>query len=1130
MTNITTTSPHCGVSSDIEDRKFAEMLLTGENRVLEMLAKGNPLPNILDSLCRLVEDISPGYLVSILLLDAKENRLKHGAAPNLPNSYTDRVEGYIINNSWGPCGKAAFKRKPVIITDINRCDLSAEYRELAASLEMRACWSTPIVSSSGGLLGTFAIYSREKGGPSSKQQSIIDQMTHLAAIAIERSWAEEKLRRSEAYLTEAQKLSLTGSFSWRPGSGEITWSDETYRIYGYSPAIKPTMELARQRIHPDDLVLFAEQTRKAPLEGKDFEFEHRLLLPGGAVKHVSVVARAAKDDAGKLIEYYGVVMDVTARDLAQQSLESALREMQSLKDHLQMAVDTIPGLVWTALPDGHIDFLNQRWLEYTGLTPDNARGWGWQVAIHPDDVDNLVNHWKSVLKSGRPGETEARLRRFDGAYRWFLFRGVPLYDRSGKLVKWYGQTTDIDERKRVEALLAAEKKLLEMIARGDALPAVLDAFCRFGEELSGGVLVSILLVSDDGKRLRHGAAPNLPRSYTEAIDGGLIGPRAGSCGTAVYRRKTVVVTDIATDPLWHDYRHLALRRGLRACWSAPIFSTTRDVLGTFALYSREATGPTPEQQSVIEQFARLASIAIERTRAQEALRLSETYLAEAQRLSLTGSFGWKVATGDLVLSAETYCILGYDRSMKPTLELVFSRVHPEDIVLVRQQIDSAARSGSNLDFEHRLLMPDGAVKHVHVVARALIDESGKREFVGAVMDVTDRKKSQEALHASEQFARGQVTALTSMLDALARETSVERIVEQVLRTITGQLGAHSCSVWLRDENSDLVVFEFAFESGKFKTKSDAPLAAISPSLPVDAIWPWPEVFRTGKPFLMDDIRQGPDFPWRAHVLAQGIVSILIVPMLMAGNVAGVIGIRFTGKREFRPEEMDLAQALANQAMLAMQLTRLSSRSREAAVAAERNRMARDIHDTLAQGFTGIIVQLEAAADAASKGLTKEAEKHVSQAGDLARESLKEARRSVQALRPLALEQKTLPDALDDLIRKSAIQADFVMHGQPFALPTEWDENILRIGQEALTNTLRHAQASEFTARLSFADKEVRLELRDNGRGFDPEYNHDGYGLLGMRERVEGMGGELTIESITGMGTMILVVLPISSLE
>jgi signal transduction histidine kinase len=379
------------------------------------------------------------------------------------------------------------------------------------------------------------------------------------------------------------------------------------------------------------------------------------------------------------------------------------------------------------------------------------------------------------------------------------------------------------------------------------------------------------------------------------------------------------------------------------------------------------------------------------------------------------------------------------------------------------------------------------------------------------------------------LARGQVEALTRTLDALAKESAPDRLVEHVLRTITDQLKAHSSSIWLRSEGTGLVCFEFAFEEGRLFTKADADLAKISPALKIDDVWPWPEIFRTGKPGVLEDIRQGPSFPWRDHVLSLGVITILIVPMLIAGQVEGVVGIRFTQKRLFRTEEIDLAQALAHQAMLACQLRRLTRQSRQAAVVEERNRMARDIHDTLAQGFTGVILQLEAVEEALSQGFVAKAGEFLTRAGDLARDSLQEARRSVRALRPQTLEDKDLCEALQLLIRKmtvgTAVQIKFDVLGQAPELPREWEENLLRIGQEVLTNVLRHADARLFSTRLAFEDGEIRLTLSDDGKGFEPSARHDGFGLRGMSERVEAMGGQLSIQSAKGKGTIITIILP-----
>ena len=168
--------------------------------------------------------------------------------------------------------------------------------------------------------------------------------------------------------------------------------------------------------------------------------------------------------------------------------EDALRRGE---DYLRLTIDAIPVLAWCTRPDGWNEFLNQRWLDYTGLTIEEAQGWGWKVAIHPDDLPQLLDVWQGLLVSGKSGELEARLRRADGVYRWFLFRVEPLRDPQGTILKWYGTNTDIDDRKRAEALLAAENQILEMVATGRPLALILDGLCRLVDKLCDKSLASI---------------------------------------------------------------------------------------------------------------------------------------------------------------------------------------------------------------------------------------------------------------------------------------------------------------------------------------------------------------------------------------------------------------------------------------------------------------------------------------------------------------------------------------------------------------------------------------------------------------------------------------------------------------
>jgi PAS domain S-box-containing protein len=325
-----------------------------------------------------------------------------------------------------------------------------------------------------------------------------------------------------------------------------------------------------------------------------------------------------------------LLTDIDERKKAEEKLQQSETELRQL-------IDVIPQQVFVFDSNWDPLFANRREREYTGLTLQEVHSKDAVAKIfHPEDVKKLEVIRERGRSEGAPFELEARIRAKDGQYRWFLIRDNPLRDVEGHVLQWYATRTDIEDRKRAEMLLAGEKRLLEMIARGDSRPFILDALCRLVEELASGSLCSILLLDANANRLRHGAAPSLPITYTEAIDGLVIGPSVGSCGTAAYRAERVIVSDIATDPLWADYRDLALAQGLRACWSSPILSSEGRVLGTFATYYREPRSPTPQEHNVIERITHLASIAVERERAEEALRQAQGDLAHVSRVTTMG--------------------------------------------------------------------------------------------------------------------------------------------------------------------------------------------------------------------------------------------------------------------------------------------------------------------------------------------------------------------------------------------------------------------------------------------------------------------------------------------------------------
>jgi PAS domain S-box-containing protein len=246
------------------------------------------------------------------------------------------------------------------------------------------------------------------------------------------------LTTQNTYLAEAQQLSHTGSFGWDVASGEIFWSEESFRIFQYDPQIKPTLELVFQRVHPDDAALVQKVVSRAASERQNFDFEHRLLLPDGSVRHLHIVAHAATGDGGNL-QFMGALMDITARK----------RDEEAQKE-LRAALNNAPVAVWSSSSNGLSDFANESWLKYLNLSEREIQGFGWAAALHPDDAPSHLATWRESAANGATFRHESRFRRFDGEYRWFLIQAVPHHDQDGNIVKWHGTCIDIEDRKRSE--------------------------------------------------------------------------------------------------------------------------------------------------------------------------------------------------------------------------------------------------------------------------------------------------------------------------------------------------------------------------------------------------------------------------------------------------------------------------------------------------------------------------------------------------------------------------------------------------------------------------------------------------------------------------------------------------------
>ena len=471
-------------------------------------------------------------------------------------------------------------------------------------------------------------------------------------------------------------------------------------------------------IHPEDRVRVLERWHLCLASGQPDEMQARLRRSDGAYRWFLFRVSPMRDGSGSIIRWLGSHTDIEDQKRAQEALAASERDLRSI-------VDAIPTTAWTTRPDGYCDFLNQRWLDYAGMTAEQALGWGWGAAIHPADRDRLVEYWQSCLASGTPVDAEARMRRYDGAYRWFLFRANPLRDEAGNISKWYGTNVDIEDRKRVEeALLASELSWRQIVDNIPGLVAttgaagdveflnrqVLEYFGRTKEDLKNWSLIGAVHPDD---------LPRIVEARAKSIETGQRYDVEHRCRGAdgIYR--------------WFQVRGLPVRN---------------------------AEGTTTAWYLLLTDIE-------ERKRAEAEAEQAYLRLAEAQRVSKTGSFVTDLLMDRHDWSEEALRIFEFDPAEKITLQTIRNVVHAEDLPLFDAEAERAA-TGAEVDFVYRIRTAGGTIKYLRGLARMIRRIDGRPLFIGAIQDVTDSKLAEQALsrartelaHASRIMTLGALTA------------------------------------------------------------------------------------------------------------------------------------------------------------------------------------------------------------------------------------------------------------------------------------------------------------------------------------------------------------------------------------
>lgn len=510
----------------------------------------------------------------------------------------------------------------------------------------------------------------------------------------------------------------------------------------------------------EDLPHFLERWRSILASREPGAIEARLRSAAGRYQYFRINCSPVFDEVGSIVEWYAIHTEIdyikqAEVSLRQREIELAATEQRFRQKLLhqdeqdfQRILGAVPALAWAAKPDGAVEFLNRNFLDYLGITGEEAQGWGWTASVHPDDIAGLTSTLQAILASGKSGEAEARLRRGDGEYRWFLTQAHPHRGDSSNVSKWYGTLIDIDERKRADESLRDNERNLGLIV--NTIP------------------VMVWSARPDG------SAEFFNQHYLHYV--GL------SMGSKDWEPTTELSEYWDLTASIHPDDAVNLNAALQAIFASGLPGETEARLRRYDSEYRWfmfRTNPLRDEMGNIVKWYGTNTDIHDRKKAEEDLKRSEAFLAEGQYLARMGNISWQVGTGEIIWSEPLYRIFDFKPGTLVTLERIATRVHPEDVHLMADMLEKAQRGDSDLEFHHRIVLPDHSVKHLHMIAHIAHNDFGRIEYIGAVLDITQRRLSEDAL----EKIRFELAHTTRIMSLGALTASIAHEVNQPLSGI-----------------------------------------------------------------------------------------------------------------------------------------------------------------------------------------------------------------------------------------------------------------------------------------------------------------------------------------------------------
>jgi PAS domain S-box-containing protein len=523
--------------------------------------------------------------------------------------------------------------------------------------------------------------------------------------------------------------SIPALIAFMTPTGEVeSVNRHTLEYFGVTLAELRQWSASGGAVHPDDLPAVVAKWMRSVETGEPYDIEHRMRGEDGTYRWFHIRGLPLKNGDGRILRWCVLQTDIDDQKRAEE-------ELRASETNLRQIVDNIPALVCTISSDGQVLYPNRPFLEFFGKTIEEMKSWRTNEVIHPDDLPRVIAEFTHSLTSGTSMDSEVRYRRADGVYRWSQLQIVPVRDTEGRITVWYGLITDIDDRKR------AEDELRRSEARKTAiLDSALDCIVAIDHR---GVITEFNPAAERAFGYRRDQAVGkyladviIPPSLREQHRQGFA--RYLATGEARVLGRRIEMTAVRAD-------------GSEFPVELSISRISIDGPPSFTGYLRDIS---------------------ERKRAEEELQRSEAFLAEGQRLSRAGSFSWRVDTGEIRWSEQVYRIFELDSDLPVTLELIGSRVHPEDLTWMQDMVERA-QAGRDFEYEHRLQLPGNRVKYLQLMAHGTRTSDGQLEYIGAVQDVTERRLAEEALGKvrSELAQMNRITSLGALTASIAHEVN-----------------------------------------------------------------------------------------------------------------------------------------------------------------------------------------------------------------------------------------------------------------------------------------------------------------------------------------------------------------------